>query len=257
MQFGEIFSCYDIGTSQNFEIPFLTWMINTNHGNNSPDIQGRDLNYFKDLNNLDKPKKMSVICSTKSFTESHKKRLDFVYKLKEYFQEDLDWFGNGINPIKTKWEGISPYKYHIVLENKTNKYIVSEKLYDSYLGLSFPFYSGATNVNDYFPEDSLLKIDINDYAKSIFSIEEAINKNVYEENYDSIIKSKNIVCEELNLFNRVAELSLSKSKYKDSETIKTFKSTIRNKEYFEKKYMKKDKLKRTFFKYLKKLFILK
>ena len=112
-------------------------------------------------------------------------------------------------------------------------------------------------MKSFAKEDSLLKIDINDYAKSIFSIEEAINKNVYEENYDSIIKSKNIVCEELNLFNRVAELSLSKSKYKDSETIKTFKSTIRNKEYFEKKYMKKDKLKRTFFKYLKKLFILK
>ena len=44
----------------------------------------------------------------------------------------------GVNSLNDKWDGIHDYKYHIVLENEAN-YLISEKLFDSYLGLSFPF----------------------------------------------------------------------------------------------------------------------
>ena len=143
---------------------------------------------------------MSVFCSDKNFTEGHRKRLDFVNGLKDHFGEDLDWYGNGINQLDTKWDGIAPYKYHISLENKNMDYVISEKLFDSYLGLSFPFYSGAPNVNDYFPSNSLRKIDINNLDKSIEIIEECIENNLYENNSNEILYSKNLICTELNLF---------------------------------------------------------
>ena len=69
-------------------------------------------------------------------------------------------------------------------------YVISEKLFDSYLGLSFPFYSGAPNVNDYFPSNSLRKIDINNLDKSIEIIEECIENNLYENNSNEILYSK-------------------------------------------------------------------
>ena len=32
--------------------------------------------------------------------------------------------------------------------------LISEKLYDSYLGLAFPIYFGAPNSGEYFPKNS-------------------------------------------------------------------------------------------------------
>ena len=57
---------------------------------------------------------------------------------------------NFFNEIKNKFEVISKSKYHIVLENDSKHNLVSEKLYDAYLGLSYPIYYGAPNINEYF-----------------------------------------------------------------------------------------------------------
>ena len=77
-------------------------------------------------------------------------RLLFAEKIAEHFGSDIDWFGDGIKTIENKWEAVSNYKYHIVLENESRNFLISEKLYDSYLGLAFPFYYGGSNVNSFF-----------------------------------------------------------------------------------------------------------
>ena len=251
-QFGRIYSCYETGLKQVYDIPFLTWMINNNHIKTEGVKNSRDINYFMKLKHLEKTKKLSIICSTKSFTDGHKKRLNFVYKLKEYFQDDLDWFGNGINPIQSKWEGIAPYKYHIAIENKFNKYIMSEKLYDSYLGLSMPIYSGSSNVNKYFSDKSLIKIDINNFEKSIEIIEKAFNENLYEKNYKYIVESKNKVCNELNLFYRLSVIAKEIDKNEEKGTKK--KVTIRNKNYFEVRSKKIENSKKLTINFFKKIF---
>ncbi|MDC0595393.1 glycosyltransferase family 10 [Acidimicrobiia bacterium] len=251
-QFGRIYSCYETGRRQFYDIPFLTWMINNNHIKTREVENFRDINYFMKLNHLEKSKKLSIICSTKSFTDGHKKRLDFVYKLKEHFQEDLDWFGNGINPIQSKWEGIAPYKYHIAIENKINKHIISEKLYDSYLGLSMPIYSGSSNVNKYFSDKSVIKIDINNLKKSIEIIEKAFSEKLFEKNYKFIVESKNKVCKELNLFYRLSVIAKEIDKNEPKGTKK--KLTIKNKNYFEERHIKIDNSKKLIINFLKKIF---
>ena len=76
-------------------------------------------------------------------------RYEFTKNVKDYFGSNIDWFGSGINTIEDKWVGFEEYKYHIVIENGQNN-LISEKLFDSYLGLSYPIYYGAPNVGDYF-----------------------------------------------------------------------------------------------------------
>ena len=71
--------------------------------------------------------------------------MNFKY-FKKHFKDRLNWYGNGVNEINNKFEVISNSKYHIVLENDSKYNLISEKLYDSYLGLSFPIYYGAPNV---------------------------------------------------------------------------------------------------------------
>ena len=78
-------------------------MINSNHGNSIFQPHERNFEYFQNLKKIEKTKLLSVICSDKSVTLV-KKKLEFVKKIKNYFGEDIDWFGNGINQINTKWE---------------------------------------------------------------------------------------------------------------------------------------------------------
>ena len=151
-----------------------------------------------------KTKLISVISSNKAFTEGHKKRLKFVKLLRNHFGDNIDIYGRGIRSFPDKWDVIAPYKYHISLENSVCHNGISEKLYDAFLGESFPIYYGCPNVLDYFSKESISVIDINKPNESISIIENLISSEAYEKSLDDIRKSKALV---LNSYNIVAILS--------------------------------------------------
>jgi hypothetical protein len=206
-QFSRIFSSYLTNhINHNYEIPFLPWMINHNHGTHSPSHQ-RDIGYFKKLDFAKKTKFLSVICSTKVFSPQQRVRLEFVSKLKSILGEDLDWFGNGVNPIDDKWSAISKYKYHLVLENRIGNNVVSEKLFDSYLGLSFPLYSGAPNIYDFFSTNSLVQIDTNNIEGTLLILDKLKKEGVYEKSHEELINSKDKVLADYNMWFRLANIA--------------------------------------------------
>ena len=105
------------------------WHIGVNNtSNDTNSINYKIYDDFKARFVPEKPKLMSVISSNKAFTKGHRKRLNFVSALQEYFGKDIDVFGRGINDFSDKWDVISPYKYHISLENSSCKNGISEKL---------------------------------------------------------------------------------------------------------------------------------
>ncbi len=223
-QFSFKYGCYnDFSDNYISSYPFQPWLINSSQNSSLESKSDRDYEYLRNLNSIEKTKNLSVICSTKKVTDDHAARLKFVEKLQEHFNKDLDWFGTGKKNIDQKWEGISKYKYHIVLENESRNNLISEKLYDSYLGLSYPFYFGAPNLGEYFPKYSFSFIDIFNISESIEIIEKGIENNLYEKNFDDLVKSKNIVLDKFNLFRRMVaiiedrpleNLSLEKSQNK-------------------------------------------
>ncbi len=249
-QFGYIYTTYETINKSIKDMPFLPWMINSNHGDSIYSPSPRDVNYFLELEDLKKTKTLSIICSDKDFTEGHKKRLDFAYGLKEHFGDLIDWFGNGINPLDQKWDGISNYKYHISIENKNKDYLISEKLMDSFLGLSFPFYYGAQNTSDFFPKKSFQHIDINDLNKSIEIIEEGINSNLFEQNIKDLIESKRLVCKDYNLFYRLSVLSKQILDRKQN-TKKNL--IVKNLAFYQDKYERKQKFLQSIFNILRKI----
>lgn len=138
-----------------------------------------------------KEKLISAVVSNKTHTAGHRKRLEFIRELKDYFGEKLDWFGRGINELKDdKDKAILGYKYHIVLENGAWPHYWTEKLADAFVGNCFPFYWGAPNILDYFDSSSLRKIDIYNARGSIQIIEEAISKNLFETSQDKILSAR-------------------------------------------------------------------
>ena len=82
-----------------------------------------------------------------------------------------------------------------------------------FLGLSFPIYYGAPNINHLFDKNSLISIDINDVKSSIKSIENTIESNLYEENFKHLLNSKNQVLSDFNIYyrlNKLVEENISK-----------------------------------------------
>lgn len=209
-QFAQIFTPLDIYLNNvRSTLPFLPWMINSNHGNNILLPHNRDKKFLLTNNLIKKNKLMSVICSNKTITPEHKLRLRFVKHLKTCFGDSLDWFGNGVNSVAEKWHAIYPYKYHIVLENRSAHNIISEKLHDSFLGMAYPIYWGAPNVHEYFPEQSVTSINILDLNGAVSKIIEIIKSQTYRKNYRDLILAKNLVLNKYNLFNRLSEIASS------------------------------------------------
>lgn len=147
---------------------------------------------------------ISTLCSAKRQKHTlHAARYDFTWRLKEDLPE-LEIFGRGVRPVDDKSEALDAYRYHIVVENHVGMDHWSEKLSDSYLGLSLPFYHGCPNASDYFPADSFIPINIHDYEGSLGIIRDAIATDQFSKRLADLAEARRRVMEEHHIFAMVA-----------------------------------------------------
>ena len=201
-QFGMVCTCQEKTKHPNihFGPAILPWFVGYKEIEDSVYKYTKDYNAFKNEKAEKKEKLISVITSNKAFTNGHIKRIKFVERLKEYYGDKLDVFGRGFQDFDDKWDVLAPYKYHIVIENSSQDYYWTEKLSDCFLCDTYPFYYGCTNVEDYFPKESLTQIDINNFEKTIAIIDKAIANDTYEKAQDALAESKNLVLDKYNMF---------------------------------------------------------
>lgn len=202
-QFSTIYSHTAVNLINSLNKPsFCNWKLRGDPFENN--FKESDIDFYENFN-PNKSKLLSVYCTDKQINQNHKVRFDFVKKLKKEFGDELHWYGYK-EKTTDKIEGIGSYKYHLVLENNLLPNTMTEKLFDAYLGNSYPIYSGATNAEEYFPENSFSRINIHDFNGSIATIKKCISNNYYEKNYDEILKAKKIVLERFNLIKRIDEI---------------------------------------------------
>jgi len=148
----------------------------------------------------DKSQILSTVCSSRTGKVTlHTKRVSFTDRLKEDIPE-LEIFGHGVRPMDDKAESLRPYQYHVVIENHVAPHHLTEKLPDAFLGYTLPFYHGAPNASDYFPPESFIPIDIDDFQKSSDIIRSHIANNEYEDRLPYIREARRRVLEEMNVF---------------------------------------------------------
>ena len=207
-QFGHVWTFNDFfHRSVRFAPPFLPWMVNANHGPSIYAPHRRDVDWFRSLQDLPKMKALSVICSAMAFSPELQLRLSFVEAIAAHFKDKVDWFGNGVRSIEDKWEGLADYKFTLAIENRYSPSMFTEKLTDSYLALTVPLYWGAPDVADFFPQDSLVQINVLDLAGSIATIEELIEGDSYDSFAHGLLQAKSLVTDEYNLFVRLARVA--------------------------------------------------
>jgi hypothetical protein len=140
-----------------------------------------------------KTKLLSIIASNTINTLGHKKRYNFVKAIKNYFANRVDWFGKGNNFIDDKWDGLYDYKFSVAIENQQIENYWTEKLADCWLAYTIPFYYGCVNLDKFFPKGSYIKIDIDDINGSIKLIEEVMNSDYYEKNFNALLEARELI----------------------------------------------------------------
>lgn len=148
---------------------------------------------------------ISTFSSAKSMQHTlHALRGDFIDQIKTFVPE-VTYYGKGHKWVDYKYHAIDPYYYHIALENHIGPYHWTEKLSDSFLGLSLPFYGGCTNLEDYFPKESFIPIDVRDVEGSAAIIRQAIADDEYKKRLPALIEARRRVIEDFNLANYIGD----------------------------------------------------
>ena len=166
-----------------------------------------------------KSKLISTVCSSKTGkTTLHTNRVNFTWRLKEDLPE-LDIYGHGVKPMYDKAEALDDHMFHIAVENHVYEHHITEKLPDVFLGFTLPFYHGAPNAADYFPKESFIPIDINDYERTRDIIKHHLANNEYQDRLPYIIEARRRVVEEQNLFALLDKTIVSQEKQIKTHTM--------------------------------------
>jgi hypothetical protein len=166
-----------------------------------------DFDELSSLNFPEKTKTLSVVVSTKNILGKHASRLRFIEKAKTRLGDRLDVFGRGFMPIADKADALFPYSYHLAIENNDIPHFWTEKIADAYLGFTYPFYSGCKKLSSYFPEESFLRIDVENPDASLDLIERHLDLGTAASRRVDIIKARNRLLHEHNIFCVIEQIS--------------------------------------------------
>lgn len=172
------------------------------YGQGGEDVKTIDQMFFSSI--PEKRHQISTVCSSKAQKHTlHRMRWEFTQFLKHKLPE-LQIFGHGVRPIGDKAEAMDAYRYHIAIENEYSPHHWTEKLSDCFLAGCLPFYYGCPNLEEYFPKESFIRIDIKKPQASFEIISDAIQSRQYARRLDDITEARRLVLEDHNLFNRLS-----------------------------------------------------
>lgn len=208
-QFGMVCTCQEQTRHPNVHYgpAILPWFIGyTENPDDSIAECTLDYDRLKAMPTPPKPKLLSVITSNKAFTQGHIDRIRFVEKLKAHYGDQLDIYGRGFNDFGDKWDVLSQYQYHIVIENSSQKYYWTEKLSDCLLAETFPFYYGCTNLTDYVAREAFEPIDIKRPDEAIRIIDSQIKAQRYQHSKGALAEAKHLMLDRYNMFEYIVSL---------------------------------------------------
>lgn len=146
----------------------------------------------KDWYVYNKSKLVSTIVSERRATEAQKMRHDIVNK----FNNKIDVFGKGYNPISYKLTGLKDYAFSIVGENCKQDFYFTEKLIDCFMTGTIPIYYGCPSIGNIFDPKGIIQFDTVDELEHIL---DNINMDMYLQMLPSV----------LNNFNKAAPYSVT------------------------------------------------
>ncbi|WP_196219596.1 glycosyltransferase family 10 domain-containing protein [Halorubrum sp. BV1] len=139
-------------------------------------------------------------------TDGHILRMKFLDRLVDTYPGILDLYGRGDftcdayrGPLDDKWAGCASYKYSLAVENYQGPNYFSEKVVDPLLAWSVPIYWGCTNLEEYLPEESFIRIDI-EANNAPERLREILENDDWEQRLDAVAEARRRILNEYQLF---------------------------------------------------------
>ena len=147
---------------------------------------------------------ISTVCSSKSQRHTlHAERLQFTEWLCQQLP-DLKRYGHGFQLLKNKYTALDPFCFHLAIENFIGAHHWTEKFSDPILSHCVPIYYGCPNMDDYFPTEAYLKIDIHQRELALSQIRELISDpSNYQKRLPAVLEAKQLVLNDYNLMKMI------------------------------------------------------
>ena len=153
-----------------------------------------------------KPKTLSWVVGNAGDLPGHQKRWAFLHHIQQDRSLNIDLFGRAVRFIEDKWDGLAPYKYSLAIENSSSPDYWTEKIADCFLSWSIPIYYGCTNLEEYFPPQSFIRIQIDPPEKGIESVKKILKKDNWESRIPALAEARNRVLQRYQLFPHLSRL---------------------------------------------------
>jgi GR25 family glycosyltransferase involved in LPS biosynthesis/tetratricopeptide (TPR) repeat protein len=153
---------------------------------------------------LEKQNHIATILSWKNYFIGHQHRNKFARLLDEenllhcYGQDNfhkLKHFQGGV-PKEDTAQVIAKYQYYFMIENNEENNYATEKIWEPILCETLCFYWGCPNLEDYIHEKAFVRLDMNDYEKSLQIIKTAIDENWWKQRLPFIREAKEKIIHE-------------------------------------------------------------
>jgi hypothetical protein len=148
----------------------------------------------------DKSKNLSWIVGNALDLPGHLQRWSFLEFLKKDPALGLDLYGKKIRYIEDKWDGLAPYRYSLAVENTSGPDYWTEKIADCFLAWTVPLYCGCTNLEDYFPGESFIRVDIGKPDESLAEIKRILREDDWERRIPALKQARELVLNRYQLF---------------------------------------------------------
>ena len=119
---------------------------------------------------------------------------------------DIDLFGRAVQPIEDKWDGLAPYRYSLAVENTSGPDYWTEKLSDCFLSWTVPIYFGCTNLEDYFPSEAFIRLDIRDPAGALERLRRILDEDRWQNRLEALAEARRRVLLRYQLFPWLTDL---------------------------------------------------
>jgi hypothetical protein len=152
-----------------------------------------------------KTKLVSIVASTIAILPGHKRRLEFVERLiRQLPHLENDLYGRGRKKELTrKIDGLRDYMFSIAIENTATPSYITEKFTDCIRAGVVPLYFGASDVGDYFPEGSFIRLPLEN-EKECLKIIGDLSAEDYESRRQAILDAQKIIESNFSLGSYIA-----------------------------------------------------
>lgn len=167
--------------------PAIPWHVN------------KTFDQLVDIREPKKNKRLSWVVGNANEIPGHMLRWSFLKHIQKSDLE-IDLFGRAISYIEDKWEGLAPYYFSLAIENNSGPDMWTEKLADCFLSWTVPIYFGCTNLEEYFPKESFIRIDITKPEQSLEIIKRSATSEGWRSRLSALKEARDLVLFKYQLF---------------------------------------------------------